>query len=356
MVDIVRPVFGEVWAASGEKLAPESTKIQSGWIQEMMPYQYENFLQNRQDVAITYLMQKGVAEWSDEQEYTANKSVVQYQGHLYIATSTVTNVIPTVTASWRKLTVSIGTNGAIPIAFGGTGANTAEQARVNLGIGSAGNVDLPATSGVLVKLANNTLTSRAITGTAGLIEVVNGDGAAGNPTISVGTNVAKTNADAAWTTNTSIRLPAGSSSQRGVEASGRIRFNTELSRFEGFDGAKWSSLGDSSGTVDVQTVATNGVQSSFNLTYIPNSKNNIFVYINGVYQEKTSYSLSGNVIVFTEPPDVGTLEIVPISAAPSAPTGSWSPQSPIANAVEGTEIATINSILTVMRAAGLISN
>ena len=355
-MDILKPIYGEVWAASGEKLAPENTKIDSGWILEMMPYQYENFLQNRQDVAITYLMQKGVSEWSGEQEYTANKSVVQYQGHLYIATATVTNVVPTVTTSWRKLTVSIGTNGAIPIAFGGTGATTAALARANLGIGSAGGIDLPTANGMLVKLANNTLASRAILGTDGLIEVVNGDGVAGNPTISVGANVAKINADAAWTTNTSIRLPAGSSSQRGVEASGRIRFNTELSRFEGFDGTKWNSLGDSSGVIEVQTIATNGVQTSFNLTYIPNSKNNIFVYINGVYQEKTSYSLSANVVSFAEAPDQGTLEIVPISAAPIAPTGSWSPQAPITNAVEGTEVVTINSILTVMRAAGLISN
>lgn len=135
-MDILKPIYGEVWAASGEKLAPENTKIGSGWILEMMPYQYENFLQNRQDVAITYLLQKGVAEWSGEQEYTANKSVVQYLGHLYIATSTVTNVDPTITASWRKLTVTVGTNGAIPVASGGTGATTAAQARINLGIGS----------------------------------------------------------------------------------------------------------------------------------------------------------------------------------------------------------------------------
>ena len=261
-MDILKPIYGEVWAASGEKLAPENQKIDSGWILEMMPYQYENFLQNRQDVAITYLLQKGVAEWSGEQEYTANKSVVQYQGHLYIATSTVTNVLPTVTASWRKLTVPVGTNGTIPIAFGGTGASTAAQARANLGVGSAGALDLPGANGLLVKLANNTFAARNVVGTEGYIDVVNGDGVSGNPTINVGANVAKTNADAAWTTRTSIKLPTGTTSERGLEASGRVRFNTELSRFEGYDGFKWNSLGDSSGAIEIQTLSADGINTS----------------------------------------------------------------------------------------------
>ena len=60
MVDIVRPVYGEAWASVGEKVSPTLTKIQGGWIQEMMPYQWENFLQNRQDTALLYMLQKGV--------------------------------------------------------------------------------------------------------------------------------------------------------------------------------------------------------------------------------------------------------------------------------------------------------
>ena len=65
MADITKPVFGTVWAVSGEKLPPAEVKIQGGWIQEMMPYQYQNYLQNRVDNAITYLLQKGVAECRD---------------------------------------------------------------------------------------------------------------------------------------------------------------------------------------------------------------------------------------------------------------------------------------------------
>ena len=154
MVDIIRPNFGTVWAASGEKLSPTEIKIQGGWIQEMMPYQYQNFLQNRVDNTITYLLQKGIPEWDASQEYTANKSVVTYSGQLYMAITTNTNVLPSEVDSWKRLTTTLGANGAIPVAFGGTGATNAADARTNLGLGSAATLDA------------NTLVIKSITGNA----------------------------------------------------------------------------------------------------------------------------------------------------------------------------------------------
>ena len=354
MADILKPLYGNVWAEKGEKLSPGNTKIAAGWVKEMMPYQYENFLQNRTDVCISYLLQKGIAEWSNDQEYIANKSVVTYNGQLYMSTLTTTNILPTTTSSWKRLTVTFGTNGAIPIAIGGTGATSAADARINLGMGNAATVDLPSSNGLVAKLANNSLVARTITGTNGYITVSNGDAVSGNPVITVGNNVAKTDTDAAWTTSTSIRLPSGSTAERGIATSGRVRFNTELNRFEGYNGSGWTSLGDSTGAIDIQNIPTNGVQTSFTLNFSPASKNNIFVYSNGVYQEKTGFSLSGATITFSEPPAPGNLEIVPLTAAPVAPVGSWSPQAAILDAAAGTEIKTINKILAVMRAAGLI--
>lgn len=136
MADISKPIYGESWASTGEKLSPDLVKIQGGWIQEMMPFQYENWIQNRQDVAISYLLQKGVVEWTAEQECVANKTVVTYQGNLYMATANTTGVAPTTIASWKRLNGVATADGVIGIAGGGTGATTAPNARTNLGLGT----------------------------------------------------------------------------------------------------------------------------------------------------------------------------------------------------------------------------
>jgi len=49
------------------------------------------------------------------------------------------------------------------------------------------------TNGLIARTAANTVTARTIAGTTNLITVTNGDGVAGNPTISVGTNVSQIN-------------------------------------------------------------------------------------------------------------------------------------------------------------------
>lgn len=314
MVDISKPVYGSIWANAGEKLPPDQNKIAMGWIQEMMPYQYENYLQNRTDVALSYLLQKGIAEWSADQEYTANKSVVTYGGQLYMATSTVTNTLPTVAASWKKLSATFGVNGAIPVTFGGTGATTAADARTNLGIGSAATVNLPTSNGLVAKLADNSLVARAVTGITGYITVTNGDAVAGNPVITVGENVAKTDADAAWTTKTSIKVPSGTSSERGVGAPGRIRFNMESGVYEGYDNVGWNPIG-STGTLDVQNFSGDGVKTSFTMSATPRAENNTQVYFNGVYQQKNSYNLVGSNLVFDEAPLLGIeIEVVTVSS------------------------------------------
>lgn len=265
MVDITKPVYGTVWADAGEKLSPIEEKIQSGWVQEMMPYQYENFLQNRQDVAITYLFQKGVPEWSSEQEYIANKSVVTYAGQMYMALLTNTNTLPTVSTSWKRLTINFAPNGAVPISFGGTGATSAADARANLGIGTVATANFPVTNGLLVKLSDNTLVTRAVSGTAGYITVTNGDGTSGNPIINVGVNVAKTDADASWSTTGSIKLPSGSTSEQGIATPGRVRFNLETDEFQGAYSGGWNVLAKPATAAQTPIVDTGGYYSSTNV-------------------------------------------------------------------------------------------
>ena len=59
----------------------------------------------------------------------------------------------------------------------------------------------------------------------------------------------------------------------------------------------------------VDVFSGTGSQTAFNLTYAPASTAAIAVYVAGVYQAPSSYSLSGTTLNFTSAPAVGTSNI-----------------------------------------------
>ena len=63
-------------------------------------------------------------------------------------------------------------------------------------------------------------------------------------------------------------------------------------------------------TIDIDNFSGTGSQVDFVLTSTPSTENAIDVYINGLYQQKDTFSLSGNTLTFsTAPPNSSTIEV-----------------------------------------------
>ena len=134
------------------------------------------------------------------------------------------------------------------------------------------------------------------------------------------------------------------------------------------------------GTVYVQRLSGTGAQTVFTLNVSVPTSALIDVFINGVYQNKDTFTIVDDVLTFSEAPPAGTnnvevvVSITIANVETDASLVSYTPagttveaeltavravlgpqQGAIANASTGTEVGTINAILTVLRAHGLIA-
>ena len=71
MALITKPDFTYVWASGGAIVAPNDTKKQQGWVAEAPPFQYDNWLQNRQDQMLAHINQRGMPAWDGLTNYEA---------------------------------------------------------------------------------------------------------------------------------------------------------------------------------------------------------------------------------------------------------------------------------------------
>lgn len=114
---ITKPDFTYVWASGGAIVAPNDTKKQLGWVAEAPPFQYDNWLQNRQDQMLAHINQRGIPAWDGLTNYEAGGlSYVQgSDGKVYksVAASGPSSVVsnPTTDATdtyWTEAFASIG--------------------------------------------------------------------------------------------------------------------------------------------------------------------------------------------------------------------------------------------------------
>lgn len=62
-------------------------------------------------------------------------------------------------------------------------------------------------------------------------------------------------------------------------------------------------------TMTPQRFSGNGSTVNFTLSVTPASENFTWVFVNGIYQQKDTYSLSGTTLTFSEAPPLGTNNI-----------------------------------------------
>lgn len=110
MSEISKPDYTYLWSSGGAIVAPSNVKIQTGWTAEVPPFQWENWSQNRQDAAISHILQKGISVWSSTGEYyfttSGERSYVQgSDGNIYVSVADSVGQDPTTDATdtyWKR--------------------------------------------------------------------------------------------------------------------------------------------------------------------------------------------------------------------------------------------------------------
>jgi hypothetical protein len=95
---------------------------------------------------------------------------------------------------------------------------------------------------------------------------------------------------------------------------GDLYFNTVINELKVWTGTDWVPA--SPGAITVQNFTGTGAQTGFNLATAPVAENNTQIYIDGVYQQKDTYTVAGATINFsTAPPYLSGIEVVTFSIA-----------------------------------------
>lgn len=150
MAIIVKPSMQKIWASTGSTAVPPDAKIASGWGYEMMPFEWENWIQNRNDTMLAHLNQRGIALWDAETEYQASGSyVLGSNGTVYRCLVTHTNADPVTdaTGKWERAFATptgVGASGTWAISVSGNAATATalQNARTINGVSFNGTANI----------------------------------------------------------------------------------------------------------------------------------------------------------------------------------------------------------------------
>lgn len=117
-------------------------------------------------------------------------------------------------------------------------------------------------------------------------------------------------------TTTALQIAVGNTAQRPVSpAAGDLRFNSETTSTEVYNGSAWENVGQDTTTITSQTFSGDNSTVAFTLSTSATTAS-VIVSINGTVQAPTTaYAVSGTTLTFTEAPASGdAIEVRQITA------------------------------------------
>ena len=97
-----------------------------------------------------------------------------------------------------------------------------------------------------------------------------------------------------------VAFPTGTTAQRpSSPAAGMFRYNTTDGKFEGYT-TEWGEIGGAGGSGEIvkNTFSGTGSQAAFDITDTIIDIDHVNVYVDGVYQYPSNYTVSGSVVTF----------------------------------------------------------
>jgi len=119
--------------------------------------------------------------------------------------------------------------------------------------------------------------------------------------------------------STATVLPVGDDGDRpDYPLTGAIRYNTDLSGIEFYNGSTWINASAGATTYTIDSFVGDGTQTQFTLTSTPSNASQIIVFVGSVYQAPfvqgggiSAYTVAGAQIEFTSaPPNNATVNVI----------------------------------------------